>query len=215
MKNFYRVVVMFLLMSMNSYAATTPYDLYNTQVGWTTALNGATTFTETFDDDDLYEGTFYSGGFISGLEMSGGLLDINPNPNPLGARPDELMGVVDSNNSAITVNFGRDVFAFSADWDLPFNGNGSGLSVYAGDILLELANADVGFFGIVTNIAFDRIVIQRTGNTGSESFLLDNLSYAQAPTAVPAPSALWLFALGFLSLVFFKPARNYKMVNIG
>lgn len=107
------------------------------------------------------------------------------------------------------------VFAFSLDF--LSSGAQETVELYdSSNVLFEsvLAPNASGFFGVISSVAIDHVII-RNGlfynstypNGANDRFFIDNLT-ADSVSAVPVPAAVWLFGSGLMGLVGFSKRRN-------
>jgi hypothetical protein len=88
-------------------------------------------------------------------------------------------------SSEATWSFAPQIYAFGADWDLSYNGDGSGIQVSIGGDAIQTLQYFDGFWGVVSTEAFSTVLLEATGSgPGVETFRLDNMVYTTDKPAI-------------------------------
>jgi len=183
--------------------------VFTDRADWEAALGGATVFIEDFNSLTVQV-------IADGDTLDTGLIQIRRDGSPNGGdgalevEPGSNFGNIDGTNflsgetgvtphERVEIGFsGQSIFAFGADWNSPFSGDGIGLEVGNDLILLDsIFGFNTGFVGFVSTDAFDSIAIVGNPSTAvfQELWSGDNFSFA-----IPAPGAAALFGLAGIAL---------------
>lgn len=201
--------------------ATSPITVYTNRTAWQSAL--ATFQTETFNSlavtsplapnvtHTLGQVQFsYNGAPNGGYPgVSDTLSNVNGTRRFAGDIWDSAAGGGVTSPGPEQFTFPSPVTAFGADFAGATNADRLTVTVSGVTFQLDqyLANG-TGFFGVVSNTAFDKILLN-TENASSgavdEAFGMDNLSFGTAP--VPEPASLTLWSLGALGIVVLNRRR--------
>ena len=188
-------------------AASAQFTVYTDRTAWEAAVGGAIT-TETFNSVTPFM-------FADGQTLDTGLLQVTRDGSPNGGdgaleiAPGSDFGNIDATTFLAgetgadpheRVDFafnGGAVYAFGADFNSPFSGDGIGVEIDGQLFLLDyIPGFDTGFFGVVSTGSFTSASI--VGNpdtiTFQELWSADNVSYA----AIPTPASATLLGLGGL-----------------
>lgn len=177
---------------------------------WETALGGATTTDDPFDNDIGFD-TIPN----ASITFDSGVVSANSGGSPCcedNSVHDSLyVNAVDGGGNDASLNivwtFPEDIFAFGADW---FSTTTGGLLTVTGDFdgtgdqTVDFSaflgfGGRVGFLGFIGLASFDLVTFETVSLEATEAFRADNLSFASA-TVIPLPAGLPLLLTGLLAL---------------
>jgi len=185
------------------------FTIYTNPTDWQNdveAIGGsAAIYTETFDPGDPLDPPIDS--LTPGFSFVGGNYPFEfPTSSGDYWFRDEAANTTTQNYSTV-FDFGVELFAFGADWDLSWldpNGGGPGLEIFVdsdASAVTTLASGYTGFLGFIVDDPselFIQLVVSAQSNPqNAELYLMDNVRMAP----IPLPAAAWLLLAGFAGFV--------------